>query len=135
MKKIFKNNRIILIAFVTLFSSGIYANTLTNKDLLVPAELVYAGKINNQPLFQLNVAGDAHQNEFTIIIRDEKGNTLYNENIKAESFSKKFLLNTEELGDSDLQFEIISKKTSQSVTYEINRHTKTVEDFVVNLKK
>lgn len=135
MQKIFRNNRIIAIAFVTLFSGSVSTAALANKNPVVPVELIYAGKINNQPLFQLNVTGDALQNEFTVLIRDEQGHLLYSENIKAENFSKKFLLNTDEIGDSNLQFEIISKKTNQSVTYEVNRHTKTVEDFAVQLKK
>lgn len=135
MKKIFKNNRIIAIAFMTVFASAVSPVAMANDKPILPVELIYAGKMNNQPVFQLNVTGNADQNDFTIIIRDEQGNSLYWENIKAENFSKKFLLNTDEIGDDNVQFEIISRKTKQSVKYEINRHTRTVEDIAINLRK
>ncbi|MBK7562752.1 MAG: hypothetical protein IPI68_14955 [Chitinophagaceae bacterium] len=80
------------------------------KNPSVPVEMKFAGLLNNQPMFQLSFYGNAQQDEFTISIRDENGNSLYRENIKGENFTKKFLLNTDEIGDDTLLFEILSKK-------------------------
>lgn len=132
MKKIFSNNRIIAIAFLTVFSVALAPTaTATEKKPSVPAELVFVGNIKNQPVFQLNISGNAQQNEFTIIINDEAGNSLYRENIKGEIFTKKFLLNTDEIGDNTLRFEIFCKKTKQSVSYEVNRNSRFVQEMAI----
>lgn len=121
MKKIFNNNRLIIIAFFTVFSLSATTGFANNDKEVLPIELKYSGHINNRPLYKLIVAGNAEPDEFTIIIRDSQKNTLFKENIKGESFSKTFLLNTEEMGDDIFQFEVVSKRTKKSVTYEINR--------------
>lgn len=124
MKRIIRNNQILVIAFLTIFSTAAIAapkNGEPGKD--VPVSLSYAGSIKQQPLFQLSFYGNKENDDFTIIIRDDYGNNLYRENIKAENFTKKFLLNTEEIGDDMLAFEIISNKTGKNVTYIVNRNT------------
>ena len=132
MKKIFSNNRLIAIAFFTMFTAGITPSLLANDPKpAVPVELTFAGYIKNQPLFQLNFTGNAQQDEFTIIISDEYGITLYKENIKGEIFNKKFLLNTDEIGDNTLRFEIFCKKTNNSVTYEVNRNSRLIQDVKI----
>ena len=136
MKKIFNNNRLIAIAFFTIFSVAIAPAAMAGeKNPVVPVEMKFTGLIKNQPVFQLNFTGNSEQNEFTIIISDEYGNSLYSENIKGENFTKKFLLNTDEIGDNTLLFKILSNKTKQSVTYEVNRNTRLVQDVEINVVK
>lgn len=133
MKKIFSNNRLLAIAFLTVFSTGISSTVLANDPKpSVPVELKFAGFIKNQPLFQLNFNGNSHQDEFIINIKDEFGNSLYRENIKGEVFNKKFLLNTDEIGDNTVRFEVTCKKTNNSVVYEVNRNSKYVQDIAIN---
>ncbi|MEO7984411.1 MAG: hypothetical protein ABI688_10050 [Bacteroidota bacterium] len=133
MKKIISNNRLIALAFFTVFSMGMSpAVKAGEKNPLVPVELKFAGLIKDQPLFQLNFFGNAAQDEFTIIITDEDGSTLYKENIKGEYFTKKFLLNTDEIGDNTLRFEILCNKTKKSVVYEVNRNYRFVQDVAIN---
>ena len=133
MNKIFINNRLIAIAFFTVFSATVVsASTNDSSNLVMPLELKLIGSINNQPLFQLSYAGTTEQDDFAIIIRDENGNSLYRENIKGESFTKKFLLNRDDLGDGTLRFEITSKKNSKTVVYEVNRNTRQVEELVIS---
>lgn len=136
MKKIISNNRIIAILFFTVFSiAAAPAVHAGDPKPVVPVELSFLGHIKNQPLFQLNFKGTEGQNEFTIIISDEGGNTLYRENIKGEIFSKKFLLNTDELGDDPLHFTIFCKNNKKAVEYTVNRNTRTVQEVVVSEKK
>lgn len=133
MKKIFRNNRLIAIAFFTAFSvASSAAAPVKNSNYFIPVELKFVGTIKNQPLFELRFAGNPDNDEFTIVIRDEFGNSLYRENIKGENFTKKFLLNTDEIGDDTLQFEIMSKKSKKSVVYEVNRNTRFVDEVVIN---
>jgi hypothetical protein len=135
MKKIFSNNRLIAIAFFTVFSVAAAPFAMaadSSHNRVMPVELKLVGNINNQPIFQLSYAGNTEQDEFTIVIRDEDGNALYRENIKGENFTKKFLLNKDEVGDGALRFEVSSKKFSKTVVYEINRNTRQVEELVIS---
>ena len=126
MKKIFRNNRILVIAFLTMFSgAAVAASPNTDPANDVPASLSYVGNLKDQPIFLLSVNGNKEQDEFTITIKDDLGNRLYSEKIKAEIFSKKFLLNTDEIGDETLRFEITSNKTGKTVLYEVNQYTST----------
>lgn len=133
MKKIFSNNRIVAIALLTVFSVAAAPSVMaTEKNPTVPVTLAFIGNIKNQPVFQLNFAGNELQNNFTIAIHDEYGNSLYWENVKAANFSKKFVLNTDELGDETLHFVIYCKNTKSSVEYKVNRNTHQVQDVVVS---
>ena len=131
MKKIFRNNRLIAAAFLTVFSlsAAPSAMAMGNKD--VPASLNYIGHIEKHQIFQLSVAGDVSNDEFTIFIKDEYGNQIYRENIKSTSFTKRFLFDAEELSSSPLHFEIYSKKNKKSIVYSINSNIDAVEKVVI----
>lgn len=132
MEKIFRNKRLIVIAFFTAFSVASVQDAMANdSNKPVPVEMKFMGRLNNQLLFKLNFAGNAADDDFTIIIKDQNA-TLYRQNIKGENFSKSFLLNADEIGDSTLTFEIISKKSNQSVVYEVNRKTSVVEEMTIS---
>jgi|SRR5687768_15332947 hypothetical protein len=132
MEKIFRNNRLIVIAFFTAFSVSSVQNVMAgDNDKAVPVEMKFMGRLNNQLLFKLNFSGNAEQNDFTIIIRDEKNHILYRENIKGEIFSKSFLVNADEIGDTKLTFEVISKKSKGSAVYEVNRKTHVAEEMTI----
>ncbi len=133
MKKIFSNNRLIAIAFFTVFSVAVSPAVMANeKNPAVPVEMKLSGYIKNQPVFELNFTGSHLQNEFTIIITDEYGNSLYRENIKGENFSKKFLINTEEVSDNKLRFEVFCNKTRKSTVFEITRNSQLSETVLIN---
>lgn len=131
MKKIFSNNRLIAIAFFTVFSVSMVPARAMDFPGPVPVTLKFIGTLNNQPLFQLSFSGTAEQDHFTIQVRDEYGNALYRENIIGRTFSKKFLLNTDEIGDDLIRFEITCKKTKQSIQYEVNPTTRLVQQWSV----
>lgn len=133
MKRIFCNNRLILLAFFTVFSLGSVAAFAGDTETL-PVELKYSGQLNNRPLYKLIVAGNAQPDEFTLIIRDSQKNTLFKENIKGGNFTKSFMLNTEEMGDDIFEFEVTSKRTGKSVTYEISRDSHLEETAVIEPK-
>jgi hypothetical protein len=98
--------------------------TLSNPTF--PVELKYAGTFKNQPLIQLNFAGSTEDKVFNIVVTDETGVVLYNADVKGDVFSKQFLLNTEDLGDAVLKFEIIGRKSGRSVSYRVNRQKQEV---------
>lgn len=136
MKKIFRNNRLIAIAFLTIFSAGVSrANDSSHINPVIPVELKFAGMVNNDPLFVLNIAGSSGNDDFVITISDDHGNTFYRENIRTEHCTKKFLLNTEELGDEMLRFEISSRKTKSKVLYELSCNNRFTREMIISQVK
>jgi|SRR5690242_12862989 len=127
------NTRIIAIALVAAltvaFTSPVLANTTGENPQ--PVELKYLGQYKNQPVFELSFKG-TEDADFTVIIRDDQDNIVYKDFIKSGTSSKKYMLNTEELGDIPVNFEITSRKTDKTVVYKVNKNTRTVEDVVVN---
>ena len=133
MEKIFRNNRLIVIAFFTAFSVASAQQVIAgDNNKTIPVEMKFMGRSNNHLQFKLSFAGNIDHNDFTIIIRDEKNTMLYKENIKGENFSKSFLVNTDEVGDNKLTFEIISNKSKESVVYEVNRKTRVAEEMTIS---
>jgi hypothetical protein len=133
MEKIFCNKRLLVIAFFTVFSTTAAPAALTsNNHHTIPVELKFVRWINDQPLFQFSFSANQEQDVFTIIIKDEFRNELYRENITGENFTKAFLLNTEEIGDDELQLEIVSKKTNRSTWFTINRHSFIEEKIAIS---
>ena len=111
---------------IAVFSFFIFmqvnAADTTTLNPALPVELKYAGTFKNQPLIQLNFAGSKDENVFNIIITDESGVVFYNADLKGETFSKQFLLNTDDLGDAVLKFEITGKRSGKTVSYQVNRN-------------
>lgn len=129
------NTRLIALALVALFTVAFTAPALANDEKkVIPVELKFIGNIKSQPLFHMTF-NSSEESEYTIIVRDEYGNVLYKENVKGGVFTKKFLLNTEELGDAELKFEVTGKNYEKPVVFEINKQSRFVQDVVVNKVK
>jgi hypothetical protein len=129
------NTRLIAIALVASFTVAFASPAMANDEKkVIPVELKFIGNVKNQPLFHMTFTG-TEENAFTIVVRDEYGNVLYRENVKGGSFTKKFLLNTEEIGDAELKFEVTGKNFEKPVVFEINRQTRFIDDVVINKMK
>ena len=135
MKKVSINPRFtaIILAFVFVSSFAIPASANDEKTL-IPVELKFLGNFKNQPLFQLSFT-NAVETEFTVIVRDEYNTVLYKDNVKGGTFAKKFLFNTDELGDASLRFEIIGTKDQKPAVFEISKNSRYIQDVVVNKVK
>lgn len=136
MKTIIRHSRLIAIAFITLFfSNPMHAITSDSSNSSSRVELKIVGSYNDQSIFQLKVSENRTQDIFSVIIRDVYGTTIYEETIRTGNFSKKFLFDTDELGDETLQMEVFNRNTKQSVIYEIKRNYKVTQDVVVSQVK
>ena len=126
-------NKIIAIALFAVTSITTSTTVLANDEKNnVKSELKFIGNINNQPVFHLVLDNVAAQN-FTVIIRDDRSNVLYRYSSNdGSSFNKKFQLNTEDIGDDAVRFEITTGKNSKPVVYEVNRSTKVIEEMLVS---
>ncbi len=132
MKNVISNSRTVAIALVALFTLSFSATAFAGKGPENPAvELKFIGHLNSQPVYQLNL-NNPEEAEYIIIIKDVAGEVLYSEKVKGAQVSRKFQLNTTEVDESEIRFEIINRKTSRSSVYEITKSTKLVQDVVVN---
>ncbi len=122
---------IVAFALVAVLSVFNYAAKADDGKKNVPVELKHVGTVRNQPLIQLDFSGSKTENEFIINVTDQNGIVLYSNNLKGEKFSQQFLLDTEDLGDAILTFEITSKFSGKSVSYKVSRKTTTVQQMDV----
>lgn len=131
MKQIRIASAIVLFSAMTLFTPIAKASNGGNDSNNLPVELKYVGNIKNQPLFELSFAGNVKENEFNINITDQNGVVLYSSLEKGEKFSKQFLLDTDDLGDAILKFEITGRKTGNTVSYRVSRKSVVMENMDV----
>ncbi|HKB44908.1 MAG TPA: hypothetical protein VKC90_10980 [Chitinophagaceae bacterium] len=136
MKQVLKRKSIIVATLFAVFSTALAPAAQANdSSRVIPVELKFLGEVKDQLVFQLNFDGNAEENEFAVTITDEAGATLYRENVKGEKVTKRYLLNSDEIGDGIVHFHITSKKSNQTVVYEVNHVTHVVQDVVVNKLK
>ena len=109
----------------------VHAADTTVGNAALPVELKYAGTFKNQPLIQLNFTGSKDDNVFNITITDQAGVVFYNADVSGQIFSKQFLLNSDDLGDAILRFEITSKKSGKTVAYRVNKQRQITEQLDV----
>ena len=134
MKNKMMSNRVLAFVLAGIVTLTAFTPALANDDKkLIPVELRFIGNINNQPVFQLSF-DSKEDNEFVVVVRDEFNNVLYKDVVKGIKNSKKFLLNTDELGDAAISFEITGGKDEKPVIYEVNKKSRMVQDVVISKK-
>lgn len=130
MKKAMKIYGMFVIALLAL-TVGFSTVTLANGGGNPATELKLIGKMQNQPVFQLNLA-NAEEDEITVTFRDEYGNVLYTDKFKGANISKKFVLKGEDASDTRFNVMVKSKNSNKTEVYTINKSTSYVEETVVN---
>jgi hypothetical protein len=136
MKKAMRNYYgLMMFALITL-TLGFSTITLANDEGKAKniTDLKFIGNMENQPVFQLSL-NNTEDDEFTVTFRDDAGNVLFTDKFKGANISKKFLLKTEEFGDTALNVVVKSKKHNSTEVYAINRSHSYVEETVVNKLK
>lgn len=137
MKTVF-NYRNAAIALFSLFTIIVApaANASNDRGFIddknaAAVELKFLGNFKNQPVFELSFANAPAGTEFIVNIRDAHGTSLYRETLNSNIISRKFLLNTDEIGDDTVRFEITAKKDNKTVVYSVNQYTRFVEEVAV----
>ena len=120
----------VTILFFALGFIQVNAADTTNGNTL-PVELKIAGTFKNQPLVQINFTGSKEDNVFSITITDDSGIELYKADVKGDIFSKQFLLNTDDLGETVLKFEITGKRSGKKAVYKVTREQQVSEHMNV----
>jgi hypothetical protein len=134
MKTAIRNFSTLAIAFTLILSATAMANDKKeNPTATSTIALKFIGNVQNQPVFELNLA-NAEADEFFIVIRDEYGNLLYSAREKGSNITRKFMLN-EEMGDTNLYFEVKSKKNNKTETYKISKSYSYKDEPVITSAK
>lgn len=68
-------------------------------------EMSAAGRINKQPVYQLRLNNEQAA-RYYILVKDEFGETLYEEYVSGKNISRNYQLNTMELGNTAVVFEV-----------------------------
>ncbi|MBO9202544.1 MULTISPECIES: hypothetical protein [Niastella] len=120
------------LALTLAFTAPAMANDEGKDD--PKTELKFIGNMENQPVFELNLANKV-EDEYTVTFRDEYGNILFTNKFKGAGISKKFMLKTEDFGDTALNVIVRSKNGNTTEVYSINRSHSYVEQTQVNKVK
>ena len=136
MKKAMRNYYGLMMFALIALTLGFSTITLANDEGKAKniTDLKFIGNMENQPVFQLSL-NNTEDDEFTVTFRDDAGNVLYNDKFKGANISKKFMLKSEEFGDTALNVVVKSKKYNTTDVYTINRSHTYVEETVVNKLK
>jgi uncharacterized protein (DUF2249 family) len=126
MKQVLRNSMFTLVALLSLGFS-VMANGNDPESIV---EVKFIGNMQSQPVFQMNLLNTT-SDEFVITISDLQGNVLYSDRVKGVNISKKFAINTEEVGDNVLRLEVKAKSTGKKESYNINRTQNYVVESVV----
>ena len=91
-----------------------------------PVEFKYMGKMNNQPLFQLNL-NNAEANEYIITLTDQTGAVIYDERVAGKDLSRKYMLNLDEIDASEVRFVIKNKKDNSVTNFTVKRNYSLID--------
>jgi hypothetical protein len=92
-----------------------------------PVEFRYVGKLNDQPLFQLNIS-NPDNDTYTIKVFDEDGYIFYYNSVKSKLFSKKFQLQADDLPKGWFNVEIRSKNKNAVEVFRVTRISRFVQE-------
>ena len=129
MKSKIKNyGTIALFVAFSLMATVSWANDGRNDTPAV--SLKYIGLVQNQPMFQLDL-NSVEETDFYVSIKDQEGRVIYNEKIKAKTFTRNFRLDTESLDDAILKVEVRDGNKKPEV-FTINRNTRYYEETSIS---
>ena len=129
MKSKIKNyGTIALFVAFSLMATVSWANDGRNDTPAV--SLKYIGLVQNQPMFQLDL-NSVEETDFYVSIKDQDGRVIYNEKIKAKTFTRNFRLDTESLDDAILKVEVRDGNKKPEV-FTINSNTRYYEETSIS---
>lgn len=129
MRTTMKNAVIGLLTLVAV-TTGINANATTVNEVAPGAELKMIGRLDNQPVFQLSLNNTTNE-KYVVVVKDEFGAILYQENVSGVNIKRKYQLNTEELGFVGITIEIINSKDAKPAVFTIENSTRVVEETLI----
>ncbi len=136
MKQVMKTTKMIAMGLFTLCTIGTSHAAFAGLKTAAPIEFKFIGKVNDHPVFQLDLNNNEAE-EYFISIKDENNTSLYYEKFMATepNFSRKYRLDFTEDDLNAPAFEVIvevtSMKTHKTQVYKITTHTTVSEEITV----
>jgi len=128
MKTKIKNFGTIALVVALSFTATVSWAFDGTKDTPV-VSLKYVGLVQNQPLFQLDL-NSVEETDFYVSIKDQYGQVIYSEKIKAKNFTRNYRLNTS-VDDAILKVEVREGNKKPEV-FTINRNTRYYEETSIS---
>ena len=128
MKTKIKNFGTIALVVALSFTATVSWAFDGTKDTPV-VSLKYVGLVQNQPLFQLDL-NSVEETDFYVSIKDQYGQVIYSEKIKAKNFTRNYRLNTS-VDDAILKVEVREGNKKPEV-FTINRNTRYDEETSIS---
>ena len=128
-----RNSSIIVVLFCLLSMNFIPASAHAqegDQPNANPVEIKYIGTKDGKMCFQVDF-DNQNEDSYNIAIKDQEGFTFFKDQFSDKKFSKKFLVDTNELGSSTIVFTFRSQKSKQPLVYQVNTSTRVVNDVVV----
>jgi hypothetical protein len=97
------------------------------------SEIKTAGYIKNQPVYELQLNNTSY-GRYTIVIADEHGVHMYEEILAGANITRKFMLNSYELGNTGVVIEVFNGSEKEA-TYTIKNNRVITENTLVTAKK
>jgi hypothetical protein len=90
----------------------------------------FIGNNESFPVFQLKME-NAEDEEYEIVIRDVKHETLYQETLKGKSLSRKYRLDVEATDLANIRFVLTNKRTNETKVYQVVNNSYVVDNVSV----
>ena len=100
----------------------------TTGEVPSKSAVTYVATSNESLFFDVKVNNESGE-KFTIVVKDEKGTSLYRGSYNDRNFKKRFVLPKTDA--TKLTFLIRSESGSQSETFEINTNTRIIDEVSV----
>jgi hypothetical protein len=90
----------------------------------------FIGNNESFPVFQLKME-NAEDEEYEIVIRDVKHETLHQETLKGKSLSRKYRLDVEPADLGNIRFVLTNKRTNETNVYQVVNNSYVVDNVSV----
>ena len=133
MKHAMNKTKMIVMSLVALCTIALSGNAFANVKAEDPAQLTFIGKVQNKPVFQLNL-NNAEEGEYFITIKDLDRNVIFTEKIQGKNLFRRYHLavDDEDLNSNfGLSIEVMNAKTRKTDVYKVSTKTHVTENIVV----
>jgi len=132
--KTIKATKTIAMGLFTLCAMGLTNATFAGTKPTDPSELKFIGKMNDRPVFQLNLNNNEAE-VYYINIKDANYNVLYSEKVKGANLTRKYQLDIDpsdlDSPEFGLRVEVTSATTHKTEVYKVSTQTSVTKDIIV----
>jgi hypothetical protein len=119
---------VVAITMATSAKAQVTPVSATLSELPSKAAVTYVAAGSDALYFDVKVNNE-EGGKFTVVVKDDKGTTMYRGSYYDRNFKKRFVL--PKTDTNKLTFKISSESGSNAETFEINTKTRLVEEVVV----